>query len=326
MLYIIDNCTDPYRNLAAEEYLFKGKSEPVFRLWRNDRAVIVGRNQNTAAEVNREYVRQNGIAVVRRLSGGGAVFHDLGNVNFTFIDNVKRDEDTSEMFRRYTKPIIDALGSLGIEAKLEGRNDLTIEGKKFSGNAIAISGGRILQHGTLLFSSSYGEMTGALKNRKEKYSDKAVKSIPARVTNISEHMKHSMKVEDFMEYLENRIAQGEGRYSYDAKDDAAIDLLCRKRYRTDEWNYGKSPNYNVSNVCKFPSGLYEAYYDVSQGKIGNLHIYGDYFFTLPTEEFCRHLEGCDANEESLKGGIAALPYGEYFKGMTIGELIRLLLP
>ena len=160
MLCIVDSTTDPYWNLAAEEYLLTSLSEPVFRLWRNAPSVIVGRYQNAAAEINSEYVRTRGIPVVRRLTGGGAVFHDLGNVNYTFIDRKVEGEDTAAMFRRFTAPVISALRSLGVEASLEGRNDLVISGRKFSGNAVCVHGGRVLQHGTLLFSASVADLSG----------------------------------------------------------------------------------------------------------------------------------------------------------------------
>ena len=148
MLCIVDSTTDPYWNLAAEEYLLTALSEPVFRLWRNVPSVIVGRYQNAAAEINSEYVRTRGIPVVRRLTGGGAVFHDLGNVNYTFIDRKVEGEDTAAMFRRFTAPVISALRSLGVEASLEGRNDLVISGRKFSGNAVCVHGGRVLSCST----------------------------------------------------------------------------------------------------------------------------------------------------------------------------------
>ena len=153
MLYISHPCTDPYWNLAAEEYLLKEFQQPIFRLWRNQNAIIVGRYQNTLAEVDINYVKENSIKVVRRLTGGGAVFHDLGNLNFTFIEARIPGEDASAMFRRFTQPIIEALNNIGIKAYLEGRNDLLIEGRKFSGNAVCIHNNRILQHGTLLFNA-----------------------------------------------------------------------------------------------------------------------------------------------------------------------------
>ena len=162
MYYVIDKNIDPWWNLAAEEYLFKQLSVPIFRLWQNNNAIIIGHHQNAFAEINTEYVRSNGIKVVRRLTGGGAVFHDLGNINFTFIDNVTVSEDTSSMFARFTKPIIEALRELGVNAYLEGRNDLLIDGKKFSGNAVARYKNRLLQHGTLLFSASMADLSNAL--------------------------------------------------------------------------------------------------------------------------------------------------------------------
>ena len=209
MLCIVDSTTDPYWNLAAEEYLLTSLSEPVFRLWRNAPSVIVGRYQNAAAEINSEYVRTRGIPVVRRLTGGGAVFHDLGNVNYTFIDRKVEGEDTAAMFRRFTAPVISALRSLGVEASLEGRNDLVISGRKFSGNAVCVHGGRVLQHGTLLFSASVADLSGALNTRPEKFIGKSVQSNRSRVTNISEHLpaRHrSMSVEEFITYLQDRPA------------------------------------------------------------------------------------------------------------------------
>ena len=209
MLCIVDSVTDPYWNLAAEEYLLTALTGPVFRLWRNSSSVIVGRYQNAAAEINSEYVRTRGIPVVRRLTGGGAVFHDLGNVNYTFIDRKVEGEDTAAMFRRFTAPVISALRSLGVEASLEGRNDLVISGRKFSGNAVCVHGDRVLQHGTLLFSASVADLSGALNTRPEKFIGKSVQSNRSRVTNISEHLpaRHrSMSVEEFITYLQDHIA------------------------------------------------------------------------------------------------------------------------
>lgn len=191
MLYISDSCTDPQQNLAAEEYLLKNFKEPIFRLWRNAPSIIVGRYQNTLAEIDYNYVKENNITVVRRLTGGGAVFHDLGNLNYTFIENKEngeKREETNAMFRRFTKPIIEALRAINVNASLEGRNDLLIEGRKFSGNAICIHKNRILQHGTLMFDVSTNNLSAALRSRPEKFQDKAVKSNRSRVTNIKEHL------------------------------------------------------------------------------------------------------------------------------------------
>lgn len=185
MLCIHHHSTDPYFNIATDEYIFKHINEDCFMLWRNDNAIIVGKHQNTLAEINLDYVKEKDIKVVRRLSGGGAVYHDLGNLNFTFT----RTSDNEDMvdFRRYTKPILEVLQGLGIDAKFEGRNDLTIEGKKFSGNAEHVFKNKVMHHGTLLFSSEIKDVSGALKVNPLKYQGRGTKSVPKRVTNISNH-------------------------------------------------------------------------------------------------------------------------------------------
>ena len=188
MIYISDTSTNPYFNLAEEEFLLKNFTEDVFRLWINAPSIIVGRYQNSIAEINTEYTTQHHIPVVRRLTGGGAVFHDLGNLNFTFIQNMNTVADTATMFRRFTLPILQALHSIGVDAQLQGRNDLTINGLKFSGNAICIHQNRVLMHGTLMFDVSKTNLSKALKSRPEKFIGKAVKSNVKRVTNIKEHL------------------------------------------------------------------------------------------------------------------------------------------
>ena len=191
MLYIYNKNTNPYFNLAAEEYVLKEFQEECFMLWRNEPSIIVGKNQNTLAEINLDYVRQHKIPVVRRLSGGGAVFHDLGNLNFTFI--VNEDVSSFSDFKRFTQPIIDVLRKLSVNAEFSGRNDITIDGKKISGNAQYYYKNRILHHGTLLFSSSITDLSAALKVRPVKFEDKGVKSVSKRVTNISEHLKEPLR-------------------------------------------------------------------------------------------------------------------------------------
>lgn len=320
MVFIVDTCTDPYRNLAAEEYLLRNFDEPVFRLWRNSPCVIIGKNQNALAEIDIDYVKAQGIKVVRRLSGGGAVFHDLGNVNFTFIETRREGEDTSDMFRRYTAPILEALRSLGVEAALSGRNDLTIDGRKFSGNAICVEKNRVLMHGTLLFSASMTNLAGALKNRGIKYSDKAVKSNISRVTNISSHLGREMTCEEFMDFLAGHIGKDYPRYSYTDADLAAIDTLMREKYATDGWNFAASPRYTFSSSAKLPCGVVEITFDVASGLIDRLSITGDFFFTRPIEEFCEKMKGCPHDKEKIAGRICEIGPGDYFGNVSCQEL------
>ncbi|MBR4659876.1 MAG: lipoate--protein ligase [Bacteroidales bacterium] len=327
MLIIRDKSIDPYWNLAAEEYLLTAKDEPIFRLWRNDRAVIVGRNQNTRAEINRDFVERGGIAVVRRMTGGGAVFHDLGNVNYTFIDLKGEDEYGRSMFRRFSQPIVEALAALGVEARIEGRNDLTVDGLKISGTAMCVHRGRLLHHGTLLFSAKMDDLTQALLPRPEKYEGRGVASVRSRVTNISQHLREPMSVVQFLDFLGDFVGRAGTPYEYSSQDIAAIDALARDKYRRDEWNYGTvsaSGPGRISAIRRFPAGLFELSATIEAGSIAQMDIKGDYFFCRPTEEFCRAMEGASFTREELSRRLKELPLDDYFCGVSEDEILGLL--
>ena len=324
MRCLTDTSTDPYWNLAAEEYLLKSWDEPVFRLWRNAPAVIVGRNQNAHAEINRPYVEERGIAVVRRLTGGGAVFHDLGNVNFTFIDRVGSERDSRDMFRRFTAPILEALKQLGVEARLEGRNDLTIDGAKFSGNAMCIEGGRVLMHGTLLFSASFTDLSQSLLPRPEKYAGRSVQSVRSRVTNIASHLPRPMEVTEFMEFMAGTVGRTGMPWEYSAEDLQAIDHLADTKYRTDAWNFGHSPAFSFTACRKFAGGLLEASLDIRGGVIREAAVQGDYFFRKPTADFCAALRGCPYTKEAVTARLGTMTVDDYFCGVSGEELLSLL--
>ena len=326
MLYINDSCTDPYWNLAAEEYLLKAFSEPVFRLWRNESSIIIGQYQNAVAEIDTTYVKENGIKVVRRLTGGGAVFHDLGNLNYTFIEEKKPGEDASAMFKRFTAPIIEALNDIGVKAYLHGRNDLLIDERKFSGNAVCIHKNRTLQHGTLLFNASMNNLGAALKSRPEKFIGKAVQSNRSRVTNISEHLpQEGCPVTDiisFKEYLAEYISSRYNitPYAYTAQDLEAIEKLREEKYSQTGWNFGKSPAYSYAKTSKFPGGLVEIFMNVAKGEISQLQINGDYFFTRPTEEFITAMTGTPHTTEAINAALEGLEVNAYFNNITKEEI------
>ena len=202
MLCIFNNSNDAYFNMAVEEYVFTHFSDDIFMLWRNEPAIIVGLFQNSLAEINLDYVKEKNIKVVRRLTGGGAVFHDLQNLNFTFVESNSKGN-----FRTFTQPIIEVLNGIGVDARFEGRNDLMIDGRKFSGNAQCVRNGRMLHHGTLLFDTAMTDMSNALKVNPLKFEDKAVKSVRKRVTNISEHLKSPMTVIQFADLIMKHITQ-----------------------------------------------------------------------------------------------------------------------
>lgn len=345
MLFISDNSTDPYRNLAEEEFLLKYKTEPIFRLWRNDNAIIVGKYQNALAEIDADYVKDHNIKVVRRLTGGGAVFHDLGNINFTFIQERIQEEDTSAMFRRYTSPILEALNSLGVKAYLEGRNDLLIDGKKFSGNAVCIWKNRVLQHGTLLFDSSMNDLSSALKSRPEKFIGKAVKSTRSRVTNIKEHLNNldrsslpgslpwqgagNPDVLWFMNFLGDYVcSHWNGRekaikYELSKADNDAVETLKSIKYSTDCWNFGTSPEYSLSNIRKFSGGILEFYFTVDEGIITDLNVRGDYFFTAQTEEFIKKMIGTMHTKEAITKKVSALNTDAYFANINSDDIVNM---
>lgn len=326
MRCIIDHTTDPYTNLAAEEYLLTGQKDSVFRLWRNARAIIVGRNQNTLSEINRDYVVERNVPVVRRLSGGGAVFHDLGNINYTFVDSYTSGMDTSEAFARFTKPILDMLSRLGIHATLEGRNDLVINGRKFSGNAIARHKNRILMHGTLLFSASMEDLSQALRI-KERDNKRGVASHPSRVCNLSEFLPSDITPIRFMELLKKHISE-QMQNSFEDKpflpeELSAIERLSNEKYRTYAWNYGRGCKWEHIRKKRFEGGNVEVCFKTSDGILQDVNIYGDYFFYAPTEDIEKALKGCPLNREDMAKRLTPFVWDDYFRHISPEELIDL---
>jgi lipoate---protein ligase len=320
MLCITHPNTDPWFNLAAEEHMLKHFSEDVFMLWRNANAIIVGKHQNTLAEINFDYVKEKNIKVVRRLSGGGAVFHDLGNLNFTFIRNGQKESLVD--FRKFTRPILEVLQKLAVEARFEGRNDLTIDGKKFSGNAEHVYKNRVLHHGTLLFSSHMPDLSMALKVNPLKYRDKAVKSVRSRVTNISDHLSREMDVIQFRDMIMDHITSGhEGfrYYDYTAEDLAAIKDLVKEKYSTWEWNFGYSPRYDFSKSIKSSGGFVELHMNVDQGIIKEIRIFGDFFNRRDITEIESLLCDTPHREADILEKLKSVPFSEYFHNISAEE-------
>lgn len=325
MLCIYNPITQPQFNLAAEEYFLKNFSDEVFMLWRNEPAIIVGKHQNTLAEINLEYVRANNIHVVRRLTGGGAVFHDLGNINFTFIMNASGDHNSVIDFRKYTLPILEVLQRLGINAQFEGRNDLTIDGKKFSGNAEHVHKNRVLHHGTLLFSAKLPDLSAALNVDPAKFSDKAVKSVRSRVTNISEHLHTPLTVVEFKDRIMQHIMEmySDSRaYELTATDIESIRELVEQRYSTWAWNFGQSPEYNLRKVTRTGGGQVEFDLLVNKGKIEKAKIFGDFFGKTDVGEIELALAGTDHEENAVRGCLEKFTINDYFNNITVDELMN----
>ena len=316
-LYINEN-TDPYFNLASEEYLLEHEDEPVFMLWRNGPSVIIGRNQNAYSEIDRGFTESHGIAVVRRLTGGGAVFHDLGNINFTFTE--KRENCPGLDFGRFCEPIIKALRALGVPAELSGRNDMTADGRKFSGNAQCFYKDKVMHHGTILFSADTAEMTGALRVDPEKLSGKGIKSVRSRVCNLSEYLS-GMDVTRLKEYLESSVPSE--RTEFSAAQIAGIEELKRTKYATWEWNFGRSHEFTAHVKRRFPFGSVTVSYTADAGRLTEEEFSGDFFGILPPGVIEGELVGRRLVREELIPALSRI--GERISGAEPGQIADMFL-
>jgi len=325
MKFIIGENTDPYFNLAAEEYLLKATPDEYFMLWQNEPSIIVGKHQNTLAEINMEFVQERKLKVARRISGGGTVFHDLGNLNFTFITN---GEDGNLVdFKRFTRPVINALHELDIPAEISGRNDLLIEGKKFSGNASHVYNKRVLHHGTILFSSVMEDLSGALKVNPLKFTDKAVKSVRSRVTNISGYLKQEMSVLQFRDFLMGHVLhsmEGGELYHYSATDLEEIEKRREEKFSTWDWNFGYSPKYLFEKSARTGGGIVEVQMNVEKGLIKDFTLHGDFFNTGDIAELESLIRGLEHDPQMIKNKLQGIDLGYYLNGVTEEEFVSVL--
>ncbi|MBX9957811.1 lipoate--protein ligase [Peribacillus simplex] len=328
-MLFIDNkgITDPRINLAIEEYALKHLNidETYLLFYINRPSIIIGRNQNTIEEINSDYVDEKGITVVRRLSGGGAVYHDLGNLNFSFI--TKDDGDSFHNFKKFTEPVVETLEKLGIHAELSGRNDILAEGKKISGNAMFSTKGRMFSHGTLLFQSEMDHIVSALKVKKDKIESKGIKSIRSRVGNIADFLKEPMSVEEFRSFLLQNIFKDTGKvteYVLTETDWEKIHEISEDRYQNWEWNYGKSPKFNLQNSHRFPVGSVDIRLEVNRGIIENCKIYGDFFGVGEVADIERKLTGTRYEKEAISRVLDEIDVRHYFGNVTKEEILALI--
>lgn len=329
MKYIENLSNKPWYNLALEEYCFKNlpKDEDYVILWINSPAIIVGKNQNTLEEINSDYVRENDIEIVRRVTGGGAVYHDLGNLNFSIITTVSGAEKID--FGKINIPILKSLEKLGINAELSGRNDLTLEGKKFSGIAQSVWKKRILNHGTILFDTDLSVLSSALNVKADKIESKGVKSVKSRVTNIRPHLTDDVDILTFKDLLLNNIFEFDGlkpdEYVLSDIQKDEINKLFEEKYSTWDWNYGESPDFDFKNYKRFPIGSIDVRIKVKNGIIDDMKIYGDFFGTEDVIILQNRLIGQRYERENIEEIIKDEPLDKYFGNISTEDFVKLIL-
>lgn len=329
MRYIQSESTDPHYNLALEQHAFDSLSpgQSCFMLWQNHNTIVVGKHQNTAQEINEEYVREKGITVARRLSGGGAVYHDLGNLCFTFIAdwNEKQPFD----FSVFCGAVALALASMGVKVEISGRNDMTIDGKKFSGNAQYMKRGRVMHHGTILYDSNLEVVEHALRVEKDKIESKGIKSVKSRVTNIKPYLGRDISVLDFRDALRDYMFRENDMQSYklSGKDEASISKLRDSVYSKWEWNFGASPAYTAQKSRRV-EGCGKVDMRVNVGKNGIIEgvtFYGDYFGNGDSTELAARLKGSYMEESSLRKALAGVDINHYFNNLGTEAFLSILL-
>ncbi|AMG20840.1 lipoate--protein ligase [Staphylococcus saprophyticus] len=328
MKFISNNdITDPTLNLAMEEYVLKNmpKDDSYFLFYVNRPSIIIGKNQNTIEEVNQPYIDEHGIDVVRRISGGGAVYHDTGNLNFSFVTD--DDGNSFHNFKKFTEPIVEALQSLGVDADMSGRNDIQVGSAKISGNAMVKVKDRMFSHGTLMLNSELNEVQNALKVNPAKIKSKGIKSVRSRVANISEFLDEPLDIDRFKEIILKTIfgeATQVEEYILTDDDWKKIEQLSNEKYRTWEWNYGRNPKYNFEREEKFEKGFVQIKLDVKKGRIEHAKIFGDFFGEGDITELENALEGTMHEFDSIEEALSNYDIYHYFGDIERYELIRLM--
>ena len=325
MFYSETGSTDPYYNLAYEEYILKNRTEGDWLLlWQNENTVVVGLNQNTIEEIDPAFIAGHRVNVARRSTGGGAVYHDLGNLNYSFITDAGNAESMS--VRRFAEIVCRALGAMGVKAEPSGRNDITIDGKKVSGTAQRLYGRRLLHHGTLLFDSDGAMIAGALRADPEKFASKSAKSVKSRVANIRSYLPSEMTLADFWIELRRELTAGSAQTcTLDEAELAQVRRLVDEKYRTWDWNYGRSPEYTLKNRRRLPGGTLEVRADVRNGRIDDIAFFGDFMARMPLDGLCAALCACRYERSAVASVLCGFELGQLFGAIDAGELLDTML-
>ncbi|HMS33258.1 MAG TPA: lipoate--protein ligase [Ignavibacteria bacterium] len=330
-MLIIDNKNykDPFVNLALEEYCVRNlqMNNDYLLFYINDPSVIIGKHQNTIEEINSEYVKENNISIVRRISGGGAVYHDHGNLNFSFI--TKHSQQSIHNFKLFTGPVIRVLNEMGVKAELNGRNDITVNQKKISGNAQFTDTRSMFSHGTLLFDSDLDNIMKALNVDQGKIESKGIKSVRSRVANIKDYISGNIKIEEFKEILIRSVLDpgkelSESVYSLNEDQWKEVYKLSESKYRTWEWNYGRSPEFNIKKVKRFDIGQIDVRINVKDGLIYGVKIYGDFLGHGDLSELENKLSGVRYEKTNVSIALRDTNLQNYFGNFTAEEFVNLI--
>lgn len=322
-----DGITNPKLNLALEEYCMRNLSadSDYLLFYINEPSIIIGRNQNTLEEINQEYITQNNIHIVRRVSGGGAVYHDHGNLNFSFITT--HDIKNVNNFKKFTEPVIKVLKSLGLDAELKGRNDILIDEKKISGTAQFTNGKRMISHGTLLFNTDLSEVAKALNVKMSKIQSKGHKSVRSRVANISEFMDQTIDMATFRSLLLkglNEESEPFEHYRLTPEEWEKVHQLMHDKYDNWDWNYGHSPRFNIQRTKRFPIGEIDIRVFIEKGYITDFKIYGDFFGAEPIENLEKLLLYARYDIDEITNRLQEVNIKSYFGDVDKGEFIELI--
>lgn len=336
MRYLRNPNTDPYYNMAFDEYALQqlALEEPLFYLWQNRPAVIIGLNQNAYAEVNLDYLRENDIVLVRRVTGGGAVYHDLGNLNYTIVGKAK---DLDRDYPEYTRHMLHALQALGIKAELSGRNDILVSGRKVSGYAKRVYKDRLMVHGTLMFDVDLEVLEQALNAPASKLASKGVASVRSRVMNLREQLPEVADIADFHAQLERYLSCNykDTEVQLSSDDLQKIEFSARNKFATPEWVFGtsgptspsaSSRTQKIKSQKRLPCGTVEVTLDIQDGYIVACLFGGDFIGNLPASSVSEALVGVRYEANALRQRLIPMNVATYFDGVNADSLLALLLP
>lgn len=312
MRYIRNLSTDVYFNMAFDEYALEQLplDEPLFFLWQNRSAVIIGLNQNAYAEVDIDYLRQHDISLARRITGGGAVYHDLGNLNYTIVG---RSSDIERDYPEYARHMLHALQALDVRAELSGRNDILVDGRKVSGYAKRVYKDRLMVHGTLMYDVDIDCLTRVLTPPTNKLESKGIASVRSRVLNLREHLPQFADIGAFAQALERHLSRQyqDKEYLLTETQLTEIRTIAEAKFATPEWIYGRSPNDTIVCAKRLPCGNVAVHMDIRRGVITQCSITGDFLGNTPISTIENLLQGCLYERTALQQRLASLNMQDY---------------